>query len=124
MSRDKFEVADVDDLGDNDHVIVEIKGREIAVFNKGGEYFAILNHCPHQGGPLCEGHVAGTNSATFDRETLTVTTNWGRDGQIVSCPWHAWEFDITSGKCLSDSDVRVPTYETEVKDGKVLVSIV
>ena len=39
--------------------LVDIKGRQIAVFNIKGEFFALANRCPHQGGSLCDGRLTG-----------------------------------------------------------------
>ena len=55
----KYIVATLEELPAGTRKIVEIAGRSIGVFNIGGEFFALRNRCPHQGGPLCEGRLAG-----------------------------------------------------------------
>ncbi len=55
----KHIVATVDEIAPGRHKIVEVAGRSIGVFNVGGEFFALRNSCPHQGGPLCAGRVSG-----------------------------------------------------------------
>lgn len=57
-------VARVDEIPPGERKIVEIAGRSIGVFNLGGEFFALRNRCPHQGGPLCVGQRLGAISAT------------------------------------------------------------
>jgi len=59
--------------------LVEVGGREIALFNVGGSFHAIDNTCTHVGGPLCEGEI---------------------DGAEVTCPWHGAVFDVTTGQVL------------------------
>lgn len=104
-------------------LVVELEGREVAVFNLDGEYHALLNWCAHQGGPACEGPVGGTYEARFDPATLTVEREWVRDGRVVTCPWHGWEYDIASGDCLSDPSVHLPTYPVRVEEGRIVVTL-
>jgi len=103
-------------IEDAERAITEIQGREIAVFYVDGEYYAVANYCVHQGGPVCEGLLSGTVDVT-DTEQLT----YDRENEIVACPWHGWEFDITTGKHLARSDYSLPTYKTEVEDGELYV---
>ncbi len=74
----------------------------IAVFNVDGSFYAIDNECPHQGGPLGEGSLSGT---------------------VVSCPWHVWRYDVTSGKCLSNPFAQVQRYPVHVSGDEVWVTI-
>ena len=97
--------------------IVEIGGREIGIFNLSGEYFALLNRCPHQGGKLCLGQVTGLVTSTepgrFD---------YSRPGEMLKCPWHNWEYDIRTGQSWCDPDHSwVKTYKVEVEPGATLV---
>ena len=109
-------VAEVDDIPEGERLIVEIEGREIAVFNVDDAFYALSNYCVHQGGPACEGLISGTMAVDEDREL-----SYSRDGEIVSCPWHGWEFDIKSGEHLAPSNHRLPTYSVEVRDGDIYV---
>ena len=96
--------------------IVEVRGRSIGVFNVDGRLYALLNRCPHRGGPLCEGRVGGT--------TLPVRRHafaYGRDGSILRCAWHGWEFDIASGRALVDPTVQARGYPVAVEDGAIVV---
>lgn len=116
-------VAQVGDLNDGDRLIVVLEGKEIAVFFVGGEYYAYLNWCAHQGGPVCEGMVTGMQTASFDREHLETTLSWDRDGKILNCPWHGWKYDITDGDCLSREDTSLPSFPVHVDDGQIIVSL-
>ncbi len=102
------------------HRIVKVRNVEIGVFNVAGRYYALPNVCTHQFGPLCEGTVNGTtacNAATGWRYA------WVRDGEIVTCPWHGMEFDITTGRCLANPRVRLRSYLVTVEDGQVKLTL-
>ena len=118
-----FEVAAVGDLDDGERLVVELEGREVGVFNVGGEYYAYANWCAHQAGPCCEGRLTGTTEATWDRETLELSLEYARAGEILNCPWHGWEYDVRTGECLSRAGVRLPTYPVTVEDGRVVVEL-
>lgn len=118
-----YVVTQVDDLSAGERIIVELEGKEIAVFRKDGEYHAYLNWCPHQAGPICEGQLTGTQRASYDRNSLELDTQWTNKGEILNCPWHGWEFDITSGECLSRAEIKLPTYPVKVENGDIIVSL-
>ncbi len=111
-----YVVGKVADLPEGAHMVVEVRGRAVGVFNVHGRYYALPNACFHQNGPLCQGAVSGTVVATA--ETGWRRT-WASDGEIIVCPWHALEFDITTGQCLAYPKRRLPTWEVKV-DGDTL----
>jgi nitrite reductase/ring-hydroxylating ferredoxin subunit len=109
----KYVVARVDEIGPGKRKIVEVAGRSIGIFNIGGEFFALRNRCPHQGGPLCTGVLWGsvTSSVPGDYQ-------YSRPGEIIRCPWHGWEFDLRTGRSWVDpAKVRVRRYEVSVAPG-------
>ena len=73
--------------------IVEVGGRSIGVFRIGENFYGIRNRCPHQGGPLCLGHVLG--DAVADAPGLARISD---DPLRIACPWHGWEYDLDSGQ--------------------------
>jgi 3-phenylpropionate/trans-cinnamate dioxygenase ferredoxin subunit len=110
-------VATAGEIPPGSRKIVTVRGREIGIFNHGGEYFALLNRCPHQGGELCRGTLTGlvTSSAPGRFE-------WSRPGEMLKCPWHGWEYDIRTGQSWCDpNDTRVRAYEVTVEVGAALV---
>jgi nitrite reductase/ring-hydroxylating ferredoxin subunit len=115
-------VASAEELDESERVIVDVEGREVAVFNLDGEYHAVLNWCAHQGGPCGVGLLSGTiTSAKYNREEMNVELEWGKDGEILNCPWHAWEYDIKTGECLSRQGVTLPTFPAREQDGEIIV---
>ena len=117
IDKEEYEyVANVEDFEDDSRVLIDIKGREIGLFQTEDGYFAVGNYCVHQGGPMCEGKVSGAVTASEDFEL-----KYTKKGEVVSCPWHGWEFDVRTGEALADRNYRQPTYEVVVEDGTVYV---
>jgi nitrite reductase (NADH) small subunit len=116
--RRRFRVCREGDLAAGERVICEVDGLSVGVFNVGGRLYALHNRCPHKGGALCRGPVTGTNLATSDFHYV-----YGRDGEILRCAWHGWEFEIATGRSLVDPRVRARTYPVEVDEGDVYVVI-
>ena len=107
----RFVVGTVDEIPPGQRRIVEVNGISIGVFNIKGSYFALRNVCPHQGAPLCRGSVRGTTLPSAPGEY-----RWGRDGEIIRCPWHGWEFDVLTGRSLFNPHrCRVKAYEVTVE---------
>ena len=113
----RYVVASVDELPPGTRKIVEVAGRQVGVFNINGEFFALLNRCPHQGGPLCEGRLAGRLEVEAPGEAFSYT----RAGEILRCPWHSWEYDIRTGQSwFNPARVRVRAYEVDVAPGEAV----
>ena len=83
--------------------MVEVNGKEIAIFNVGGSFHAIDNTCTHVGGPLCEGELTGTE---------------------VTCPWHGGVFDVTTGEVLGPPPGRaVNRYNVRIDGPDIEVEV-
>ena len=91
--------------------IVEAEKRSIGIFNVHDDFYALRNTCPHKGAPLCRGIITGL---VVSDEPLQMHIS--RDGEIVRCPWHGWEFDITTGRSVYNPHrMRVRTYNVDVE---------
>ena len=101
--------------------ITQIGSRSIGVFNVGGEFYALLNLCPHKAANLCDGIVCGTNLPVEIKDGYHY--NYGMEGEILRCARHGWEFKISTGECLFDSSLRAKTYPVEVNDGQVFIVV-
>lgn len=106
-----YPVCPVGELPLGKRKIVTLKGRSIGVFNIGGRYFALQNRCPHRGAPVCEGRLGG-----FFTASEPYAPALEREGEILRCPWHGWEFDVTTGRSVcSPEKVRVKSYPAGVE---------
>lgn len=95
-------VAGVDDVKPGESKVVEAAGQPIGLFNVGGTFHAIFNTCAHRGGPLGEGMLTDA---------------------IVTCPWHGWEYDVTTGACVGRDTIKLKTYPTKVEGLDIFVEV-
>ena len=89
----KHVVAAAADFPPGARKLITVNDRAIVVFNVQGEYFGLYNKCPHNGGSLVEGVLTGLLQAA-EPGAYTYT----KQGEIIRCPWHGWEFDIRTGQ--------------------------
>ncbi len=94
-------VADVAALPPGERLVVSFGRYDVAVFNVEGEFFALENACPHQGGPMADGWIEGTT---------------------VTCPWHAWCFDLRTGKMTLGDFASIPRFAVTIEQGGIFVS--
>lgn len=108
--KQQYVVARVSEVPPGTKKLVEAGGRSIGIFNIEGQFHALRNICPHQGAELCKGLVkplvvsSGPGKYDFERE-----------GEIIRCPWHQWEFDIKTGCMIVDPATRTMSYEVTVE---------
>ena len=114
----RYIVAVVNEIPPGGRKIVTVAGRSIGVFNVAGEFFALRNRCPHQGGPLCEGKIWGMLQARVPGDL-----EYSRAGEIITCAWHGWEFDIRTGQSWCDPErLRVRRYDVSIEPGNTLAT--
>ena len=111
-------VARAGDVAPGTSVVVNVKGREIGIFNVGGAYFALANRCPHAGGPLCQGRIVPLVQSEGPGHYRLA-----RHQEFLRCPWHGWEFDIESGRHCGDPKYRLRPVDVRVRDNHVYVSV-
>ena len=110
-------IAPVDELPPGARKFLTIDERPIAVFNINGEFFGLLNRCPHQGAALCEGPLIGLAQSSDPGEI-----EYTKLGEIIRCPWHGWEFDIRTGQSYCDPKrFRARAYPAHVEPGSSVV---
>lgn len=114
----EYDIAEAAEIPEGARRIVEVNGREIGIFNVHGEYYALPNVCFHQRGPLSEGRITGTLVAGADSGWLP---RWVNEGEILRCPWHSMEFNITTGECLAFPKRKVQTYPLKVEAGRLIL---
>jgi nitrite reductase (NADH) small subunit len=114
----RWAVGRASELPPGERRLIEVKGHSLGLFNVGGEFVATLNLCPHELAPVCRGRVGGTTLVSPPGEY-----RWGREGEILACPWHGWEFDLLTGKALADERVRLRRYPVTIEDDTIYVTL-
>lgn len=110
-------MAPLSGFADGERRIVELGGRSIGVFRVGESFYGIRNRCPHQGGPLCLGHVLGDAVADAPGQARV-----SDDPLRIACPWHGWEYDLNSGHSFMGGAVAgVRSYGARVEPGAALL---
>lgn len=94
--------AKVHQIAPGASLAVQVGKYEVAVFHIEDGFFALENCCPHQGGPLADGYL---------------------EGPMVTCPWHAWCFDVRSGKMSLGEFAVVPRFAVKVEGDTILVAM-
>ena len=112
----RYLIGNASEFADGQKKIVAVGGKSIGIYGIDGQLYAIRNLCPHQGAELCRGLTSawvvssGPGDFRFERE-----------GEIVRCPWHQWEFDIKTGCLIIDPSTRTKTYDITVERYDVTV---
>jgi nitrite reductase/ring-hydroxylating ferredoxin subunit len=98
-------------------LMLDLGGHRVGLYRVEGTLHALADRCPHRGAPLCAGRIATPVAAGADGLEL------GRPHSIVRCPWHKWEFDITTGRSLVDAKLRVRRYAVRIDGDEVVVTL-
>jgi len=99
---DWISIADVSECPPGMSIERLAAGRMVAIANVEGTFHAIDGLCPHQGGPLGTGALCGT---------------------VLTCPWHGWQFDVTTGRHRLSATMRQPVHEIRVENGMLFVRL-
>ena len=99
----KITVGKIDALPPERGATIQLKsGGEIALFNVGGKFYAIENFCSHKGVPLADARLYGN---------------------IVECDMHGWRFDVTNGKCFTNTNCSIESYEVVIEEEWVKIIV-
>ena len=95
-------------------------GRGLVLVRRGKQWWALRDICPHQGARLSGGVVSGRVPPCLPGDNIDMID----EEPVLICPWHGWEFDVTSGRCLTDPyRQRVRAYAVKIEEGRVWVEL-
>ena len=94
---------------------------EIGVIRQGGKYYAYRNHCPHQGGPVCEGIRMPQVVDVIGEGGIYQGQSYDERDMHIVCPWHSYEFHLSDGTHVCDKNLRLKKFEVVRRDGQVFV---
>jgi nitrite reductase/ring-hydroxylating ferredoxin subunit len=98
----KTKVAAAGDVPAGTCKTFDVADTKIVIYNVDGKLYATTNTCVHQGGPLGDGLF---------------------DGSVVTCPWHAWQFDVATGEAVFESGVKIDCYPVHVDGDDIFVEV-
>ena len=94
---------------------------EVGVFRIDGALVAWRNHCPHQGGPVCQGRLMKRVEERLDKEGHSLGIHYADKALNIICPWHGYEFDIRTGRHAGLDQVRLAGVKIKVREGAIYV---
>jgi nitrite reductase (NADH) small subunit len=95
-------VGKLSDLAPGSSKVVDANGKALALFNVAGVVYVMDNTCRHRGGPLGEGLL---------------------EGDVVTCPWHHWEYNVRTGELVTNPTVKLATYPVHVDGDEIKVAV-
>ena len=95
-------VAKVNELPPGTAREFQADGRMVALFNVDGSFYAVDNTCLHRGGPLGQGTL---------------------EGEVVTCPWHGWQYNVKTGEAVFNEQIKVQCYEVKVEGDDICVGL-
>lgn len=95
-------VARVEDIPPGERKLVQVEGIAIGIFNVDGKWSALRNSCLHRGGPVCTGVLIGL---------------------VLECPWHGFQYNVTTGELIIDPKSKLDTYVVHVENGEIQLEI-
>src|SRR5579864_9210864 len=112
-----------DEIKDGTAQIVEIDNLELGVIRHRGRCYAYRNLCPHQGGPACEGLRLPQVEDVIDMKGVYLQQRFNEDDVHIICPWHGYEYHLSTGVHVADPRLRLQKFEVNERDGNIYVQI-
>jgi nitrite reductase/ring-hydroxylating ferredoxin subunit/hemoglobin-like flavoprotein len=102
LATRSVDVAEAADIPEGERKIVKVDGLTIGVFHHNGGWYALRSSCVHRGGPVATGAL---------------------EGDILTCPWHGFQYTVTDGRCLADPSAQLDIYPVAIEDGRVYLHV-
>ena len=116
-------IGSASDFTDPGRKVIALDRFEVAVFKLDGEFFAYLNHCPHMGGPACQGKMIAKVEEVIAEDKTSKGMAFSKTKLHIVCPWHAYEFDIRTGVHPGNARARLRKIKVTVMDGEVVIAV-
>jgi 3-phenylpropionate/trans-cinnamate dioxygenase ferredoxin component len=98
VERKKMRVGRIDEIPEGERKIVHVGSMTVGIFHHKGNWYAVRNLCLHRGGPVATGAL---------------------DGDTITCPWHGFQYNITTGRLLVDPNAKLDTFEVVLEGDEV-----
>jgi nitrite reductase (NADH) small subunit len=115
-------VGELREFAEGGYRVLKVDDFEFGVFRQNGRLTAYENHCPHDGGPVCQGKVIPRVEEELAPDQTSRGLRFSERKNIV-CPWHGWEFDIATGRHAGDPKYRLRPVNIRIENDRVYVTL-
>src|SRR3984893_13711591 len=115
-------VGELREFKEGDYRVLKVEDFEFGIYRQGGRLFAYENHCPHDGGPVCQGKVIPRVEEMLGPDQKSGALRFP-DRRNIVCPWHGWEFDLESGRHCGDPKYRLRPVNVRLEDNRGYVKL-
>src|SRR6476619_7800721 len=116
-------ICKVSSFPDPGRKVVELDGTEVGVFCRNGKFTAFENVCPHMGGPVCQGKIIPRVQELIADDKTSLGFAFSKTQTNVACPWHGYEFDISTGQHQGHPRMRLRPVKISVVDDELRVIV-
>lgn len=118
-----YRVCGAEDIPERGRVLISAGGYEVGIFRIHGKFYAYENRCRHQGGPVCRGDILGRWEETLNESGEVIGADFSTERIDIACPWHGWEYDLTTGRNIADERISLNSFRVDELDGVLHVRI-
>ena len=119
----RVNIGSASEFADPGRKVVAFERFEVAIFKLEGEFFAYLNHCPHMGGPVCQGKMIAKVEEILAEDRTSQGMAFSKTRMHVVCPWHGYEFDIRTGVHPGNSRARLRKLPVALSGDDVIIDV-
>ena len=116
-------IGPASEIADPGRKLIGFENFEVAVFKLDGEFFAYLNHCPHMGGPACQGKMIAKVEEIIAEDRTSKGMMFSKTKMHVVCPWHGYEFDIRTGVHPGNPRAQLRKIKIAVSGDDVIIEL-
>jgi len=115
-------VGELSEFTEGGYRVLRVDSFEFGIFRQGDRFVAYENHCPHDGGPVCQGKVIPRVEEELAPDQTSRGLRFSKKRNIV-CPWHAWVFDVSNGQSPVNPRAKIPCFPVKVEGKDLMVGI-
>ena len=116
-------VGELREFAEGGYRVLSVDDFEFGIFRQGDRLLAYENYCPHDGGPVCQGKVIPRVEEELAADRTSRGLRFSSEQRNIVCPWHGWEFDISTGRHCGDPKYRLRPVSVRVADERVYVTM-
>jgi nitrite reductase/ring-hydroxylating ferredoxin subunit len=119
----RYDVGSSDALPEAGRLVVDAGGTVVGVFRVDGRLYAYENTCAHQGGPVCQGKMLPRIAEELAPDQTTSGLRFDRSDPHIICPWHGYEYSITTGRHAGDATIGLVAVAVTEENGRVYLDV-